>query len=152
MKKVSWSLVFSSIVFFASILLMALPTVRESFSQFFFSRERKVLSVVEADIFRLGSVYRVLKISDADGIAVEIHGPPNENESTLWGRINLPDRKNGYTHVFGQATSLALRDLDGDGMAEILAPTYDQNMNPHLNAIKIDRENKRLEGYTGKAP
>lgn len=152
MKRPSLWLIASLILFIFSVFLLANQNAREALSRSLFKSDRKILSVVSADILKTGHVFRVLKILSPTGITVEVYSPTEDGGRSLWGKVDLPDRKDGYFHIFGQATNLALRDLDSDGRVEILAPTYDQDMKPHLNAIRINVETKSLEPYTGDMP
>ena len=46
--------------------------------------------------------------------------------------------------IKGQATNLALKDIDGDNSMEIIVPTYDSNLVAHLNVYKYDPFSRRF--------
>ena len=92
-----------------------------------------------------GQIFRVLKVLEKSSIFIEVY--ETSEAQKLWARIQLPDKKDGYFHVAGQATNLAFQDLNSDGRYEILAPTYDASMNPHLNPISVDVESQKLVPY-----
>ena len=57
-------------------------------------------------------------------------------------KIRLPDNKEGYFDFQGQATNLGLADINDDNIPEILAPSYDQRLEPHLNVYSFDPNTK----------
>ncbi len=143
---------FSLFLFFVSFLFLANDRAQNKLRQFVGPKDRVVLSVASADLIGKGTVYRVLKILSPEGISVEVYGPAENSQRSLVDRFLLPDKRDGYFHIGGQATNLALKDLDSDGHPEIVAPTYDQELKPHLNALKLNPETNKIEPYTGVVP
>ena len=67
----------------------------------------------------------------------------------VWGDSRNPFSafaKEEPDRVFqGQATNLGLYDINNDNIPEILAPTYDNKLNPHLNVYSYDSEIKKFK-------
>jgi hypothetical protein len=152
MKRPSIWFIISLVLFIGSVFLLSNQNARQSLADKLLSSDRKILSVVSGDLLKTGHIFRVIKVLSSSGVTVEVYSPTEDGGQSLWDKVDLPDRKDGYFHLFGQATNLALRDLDSDGKPEILAPTYDAQTKPHLNAIKLNLETKKLEPYTGDMP
>lgn len=146
-------LAFSLVFFFTSFLFLASENARTKLRELTGPGDRVILSVASADLVGGGNVYRVLKILSPEGIFVEVYGPDkNPQTRSLIDSFKLPDKRDGYFHIGGQATNLALKDLDADGHPEIIAPTYDLELKPHLNALKLNPETNKIEAYTGVVP
>lgn len=146
------AVVLSLFFFFVSFLFLANDRAQNKLRQLVSPRGRVILSVANADLVGAGNVYRVLKILSPEGISIEVYGAGENNQRALVDSFLLPDKRDGFFHVGGQATNLALKDLDSDGRPEIVAPTYDQELKPHLNALKLNPETKKIEPYTGVVP
>lgn len=144
--------VLSLLFFFTSFLFLANDRAQNKLRQLVGPGDRVILSVANADLVGAGNVYRVLKILSPEGISIEVYGAGENNQRALVDRFLLPDKRDGYFHVGGQATNLALKDLDADGRPEIVAPTYDQELKPHLNALKLNPETSKIEPYIGVVP
>ena len=152
MKRPPIWFILTLVLFIFSVFLLSNQSVRLSLNQALFNSDRKILSIITADVLKSGHVFRILKILTPNNVTVEVYSPLEDGGWALWDKLELPDRNDGYFTLFGHATNLAARDLDSDGKPEILAPTYDKDMNPHLNAIKLNIETKKLDPYTGDMP
>ena len=45
---------------------------------------------------------------------------------------------NGFFEYRGNSIQLAMSDVDGDGVMEVLAPTFDRQLMAHLNVYYYD--------------
>ena len=61
------------------------------------------------------------------------------NTRPLLGSIKLPDQRDGYFYFQGKATNLALDDLDGDEVLEIIVPSFGEIFRARLNIFKYDQ-------------
>lgn len=142
-----------SVIFFIfSLFTLTNSAWQKAASERLFPPQRKVLSIVRSDIFSTGEIFSVLKILDQNKIHIEIYHSGVDNTRRLWARLTLPDRRDAGFNINDQVSRLTLKDLDGDGVKEILAPTYDSQMNPHLNALRLNKETQQIEAYAGKIP
>lgn len=138
-----WSL---AIVFLVAGLLVALnPQWRDSLRQKWHSQDRVLLSTALGDLMGDGSLVKVIKYQNSQGIHLEILAEGDGGSRPLIDRIYLSDRHNGFFDFQGQATQLALVDVDSDGKLELIAPTFDENLTAHLNVYKYNPTFKRFE-------
>jgi len=118
---------------------------RDPLRSWYFAPFRKVLSTAQGDVFNNKSDVLVVKVETEKGLSLEILGTPHDGQRTLLEVIPLPDRRDGYFHFRGQAANLALHDLNGDGSLEIFAPSFDEQMIPHLNVFRYNPSQGRFE-------
>lgn len=135
-----------SILAFAFSLFCVLnPSTRTFIKNKVLTSERKVLSTVEGRLQHNGQNFKVLKIQNKKGLSLEIYGHTDGSIRRLREKIKLPDNRDGYVQFHGQATNLALQDVDGDNQVEIIAPTYDNNLAAHLNIYRYDEVLDKFE-------
>lgn len=107
------------------------------------AQPRKVLAKADADLTGKGDWVTVIKVQTSEGLALEIYRiDRNHAESIFMKRIPLTDTRDGYFTFRGNATNLALTDVSGDGVLDIVAPTFDENLVPRLNVYKYDSDAK----------
>ena len=109
---------------------------------------RKVLRTDSRDLFNEGTRFKVVKIKTDKGLFVEVYGPFEGSSGTLFSRIDLQDKRDGFFHFQGQATNLALDDIDGDGILEIIAPTFDQHLHGNLNVFTYNEKTQSFKPFT----
>ncbi len=107
-----------------------------------FGGDRKVLSKITGNITGNDDTYDVVKVKEGHNITVEIykHLPPSDVR--LLNKIELPHENDGYFLFHNSSTNLALTDIDGDRLPEIIAPTFDKTLSAHLNILKYSPENQ----------
>ena len=132
-----------------AILLAAVltPSVRTSVQNYFVPLGREVLATAEGDLLGDGSVTKVIKYKSEVGIFVEIMKVDENGHNTIIDRILLPDKHDGLFNYQGHVTRLAITDVDGDGTLELLAPSFDNQLVPHLNVFRYNPGNKRFEPF-----
>lgn len=130
---------FSVVVFFYSPL-------RQSWRIFFGGPEREILSVAVGHAIPDGDV-RVVKVATHEGLFLEIYGMPKDGLEPLIDRVKLPDKRDAFFQFKGRATNLALQDMDGDQVYEIIAPTYDDALVPHINIYRYNSANAHFEVF-----
>jgi len=69
----------------------------------------------------------------------------NPETSNLLAKITLPEKRDGYFQLKGNATNLGLVDVDGDSILEIIAPTFDDQMVARLNIYKFNADTKGFD-------
>lgn len=128
------------ILAFAAFFIAALhPDVRSSMHTALVKDYRIILSTARGDLLGTGSEMTVAKIRTRDGLFIEIYEAKDDGSQRLVERFELADKKDGYFNFNGQATNLAIDDVDGDGRPEILVPSFDQNLVGHLNIYRYDQ-------------
>ena len=86
-------------------------------------------------------------IKNKNSLSIEVYDQDAE-EMTLIAKIPLNETRDAYFSAKGNATNLALTDVDSDGALEIVAPTYDDQMIPRLNIFKYNPETKSFDRVT----
>ncbi|HEY1078908.1 MAG TPA: hypothetical protein VGE46_02390 [Bdellovibrio sp.] len=66
-------------------------------------------------------------------------------------KIPLFDARDGHVLMQGNATNLAITDVDKDGQLEIVVPTYDDQSVPRLNIFRYNPLNKAFDRATAPA-
>ena len=125
---------------FGAMLIAALhPEVRSSLRSSVIKDFRMVVSTAHGDLLGNGHELTVAKVRTRDAMYIEVYEPRADGGQRLVERIELPDKKDGYFNFNGQATNLAIDDIDGDGRPEILVPSFDQNLVGHLNIYRYNQ-------------
>lgn len=124
---------------FAVMLLAALhPEVRSSMRTTLVKDFRMVVSTAHGDLTGSGVALTVAKVKTRDALFIEVYEPRSDGGQHLVERIELADKRDGYFNFNGQATNLAIDDIDGDGRPEILVPTFDHNLVGRLNIYRYN--------------
>lgn len=142
-------LLFSILMIVAAALLAAAltPSLRSGIQSYFSRDGREILATAEGDLLNDGSVAKVIKYRNKDGIYVEVLKMGPEGSSQTVERVLLPDKHDGLFNFRGHVTRLAISDIDGDGKYELLAPTFDNQLVPHLNVFRYNPDIGRFEPY-----
>lgn len=128
------------VLIFAAMLVAALyPEARSTMRSTVMKDFRMVVSTAHGDLLGNGTNLTVAKVRTRDALFIEIYEPRIDGGQHLVERIELPDKKDGYFNFNGQATNLAIDDIDGDGRPEILVPSFDQNLVGHLNIYRYNQ-------------
>lgn len=114
------------------------PELRTRLRAQFEGPSRIVLSSVDGHL-RDGTAIKVVKIKTHNGLFLEIYNKSQSGHFPLMGSIPLPDHKDGFFLYQGEATNLALEDVDGDQQLDIIAPSYDNNLVARLNVYSYDQ-------------
>ncbi len=116
------------------------PDVRASVRGTLRGDYRTVLSTAKGDLNGSGSLYTVAKVKTRDNIYLEVFESVADQAPRLVERIELSDARDAFFNFNGQATNLAIDDIDGDGRYEILAPTFDRNLVGRLNVFQYNSD------------
>lgn len=111
------------------------PELRSSVRGALLPEYRKVLSTARGDLMGNGTIFTVAKIKTRDSLSLEVYELLADGGTRLTQRVILEDKRDGYFNFNGQATNLAIDDINQDGRPEILAPSFDQNLVGHLNIL-----------------
>jgi hypothetical protein len=140
---------FSIVMLMAAALLAAVltPSLRSQIQAFFSRDGREILATAEGDLLNDGSISKVIKYRSKEGIYVEVMKMNADGSSQTVERVLLPDKHDGLFNFKGHVTRLAITDIDGDGKSELLAPTFDNQLVPHLNVFRYNPAIGRFEPY-----
>ncbi len=148
MTATRWT-VFSIFLILTATLLAAVltPSLRLRVQQYLVNPGRDVLATAEGDLLNDGGLAKVIKYRNEDGIYVEILREEPGGTTTMIDRLLLPDKHDGLFNYQGHITRLAIADVDNDGKMELLAPTFDNQLVPHLNVFRYNPAIKRFEPF-----
>lgn len=142
-KKLFWSM----IIFLLSLSVVIgaigfFPTWRESIQLYIHPNKRLILSHVQGDLTGKGDIFSFVKVLTPESLSIEIYqARPETSKNEFVHRLVLPEKREGHFTFRGNATSLALVDVDQDGTLEIVAPAYDENLVPRLRVFKYEPAN-----------
>ncbi|MDX9730159.1 MAG: hypothetical protein RBT63_00175 [Bdellovibrionales bacterium] len=143
----------------AAFVAVIHPDIRSGVRNTLRADYRTVVSTARGDLNGTGSLFTVAKVKTRDNIYLEIfetvvsasesntgealgdNGGSVESTLRLVERIELADTRDAFFNfngANGQATNLAIDDIDGDGRMEILAPTFDRNLVGRLHVFQYD--------------
>lgn len=125
-----------------------IPSLRTKVKEAFSFEDREILAKVSGKIGAPGPRVTVLKIKGHNSLSLEIYDMDGQEGTALLARIPLAESRDGYFSLQGNATNLALTDVDADGEMEVVAPTYDDQMIPRLNIFKYNRATKSFDKVT----
>lgn len=119
-------------------IVAAVPSLRERVRTAVLKPYRQVLAKVVGDLTGKGENVSVIKVKTETGLLVEVYKMVDEHTERLISTRRIEERRDAFMNIRGEATNLALVDLDNDGILEILAPAYDENLVPRLHVFKYD--------------
>lgn len=142
--------VWSVLAFGVGVLITAvIPSGRQAVRAWFDrGYTREVLATAEGDALNDGRLMKVIKYKGPQSIFIEV--VEVRDPSHLVARLVLPDKHDGYFNLRGHVTRLAIADIDDDGKKELLIPTFDHQLVPHLNIYRYSPETRAFEPL--KAP
>jgi len=132
------------------------PDVRTSVRSSLRSDFRTVVSTAKGDLSGTGVMFTVAKVKTReifetvieqtlDGETESASSSASESSATrLVERIEISDARDAFFSFNGQATNLAIDDINGDGRPEILVPTFDRNLVGRLNVFEYNNDTREF--------
>ena len=143
LKWISIACTFVAISFFA---ITQNDVWKERLLSIFQKNDTKVLAVVYGNLMNGMQKQKVVKIQSQNKIYLEIYDATQSVISpNRLQKILLPDALDTQIDFRGNLTRLLIADINQDGQADIIAPTIDGQMNPHVNAYTYDKESQSFE-------
>lgn len=125
-------------IFSLSMLIALHPGSRKLLRTLFDLDQRKVLSTATGNIVLDKLTAKVVKVRTGDGIFIEVYAQKEDGNLSLISKLQIPDVHDGYFSINGESSNLIINDIDGDNIAEIIAPSFDKDLIAHLNIYKYD--------------
>ncbi|MGZ3748375.1 MAG: hypothetical protein ACXWRE_13425, partial [Pseudobdellovibrionaceae bacterium] len=91
------------------------PSWRQEVRDFFIPEQRHILAKISGNLSE-GLPITVLKIQTRNNLVLEIYSAENPEALYLMTRIILPEKRDAYFQLKGNATNLGLVDVDNDGV------------------------------------
>lgn len=129
----------------AALIAVVNPHIRNRIRTRFETNQRVMLTTTSGDLLHDGRKIEVIKYKGPEGISLEVLAGDKTGSKTIVDRIVLPDHHDGLFNFEGHVTGLAVADIDGDGRIELMAPTFDDQLVPHLNLFRYNPETKKFE-------
>ncbi len=118
------------------------PSVRKKTVGLFLDSQREILSHLEFQ--RDQNLYKVVKVRNLKGLSLELYKKTDDG-FILLDSEQLTDKTDAfYKFDEGEQHNLFMKDLSGNGEAEIILPSLDKNMKARLNIFSFDPENEEL--------
>lgn len=133
-----------SALFIMMLVAVLHPTVRTEIRSQIVKDFRTVVSTAAGDLRGDGSKLTIIKVKTRQALVLEVYEPQLESAPKLLGRVEIPNAREGFFTFDGQATNLAVDDIDGDGQPEVLVPSFDTNMVGQLSVYRFDRDAQNL--------
>lgn len=132
---------------FALFMIVAAvhPDMRAMIRASLVDDSRHIVSTAQGHLAGDNRLFTVAKVRTADALALEIFESLGNGQQRLVEKIALPEQRDGFFDFNGQATNLAIDDINGDGRPEILAPSFDNNLVGHLNVYNFDPESNAFQ-------
>jgi len=139
---------FGIILFVLSVaisIVLLNPSVKSKTMSWLLSTDKKVLSKMEMKVN--GTVYKVVKIKNLRGLAVELY-KLEDQELIFLDTKQLTDKKDAFYKFDDGKYNLFLKDINEDGVEDIILPSLDKNMKARLNVYSLDVTNEVLTRQT----
>lgn len=133
------------------VAIAVIPSLRLKVKEALLGSGRDVVAKVSGTLTAQGPVVTVLKIRSKNSLGLEVYAQDENEGLVLLAKLPLFEARDGYFMLQGNATNLALTDVDKDGNPEVVAPTYDEQMVPRLNIFKFNPEAKTFDRMTAPA-
>lgn len=137
-----------ALVAMALMTVAVVPSLRTAVKGALLPETRNVLAKVSGKLNAEGPKLMILKIKSQGTLSLEVFTMEDSGSLSLLAKLPLFANKDGYFHLQGSATNLALTDVDKDGTLEIVAPTYDDQMVPRLNVFRFNPETHTFDRAT----
>jgi hypothetical protein len=106
---------------------------------------RTVLSTAFGDLTGQGDTVKVVKVQSKAGLFLEVYRSGETGSLEQMAQIPLPSHRDGFFHFNGQSSNLALEDVTGDQMLEIISPSFDADMVAHLHVFRFNKITRQFE-------
>lgn len=130
----------------AATTVAVVPSLRSKAKALFQDTDRTLLAKASGRLTLAGPDITALKVKQEGRLFIEIYKLNIVDGSLeLLTKLLLPESRDAFFTFQGNATNLALGDLDADGTLEVLAPTYDDEMVARLNVYKYNPESQQFD-------
>jgi hypothetical protein len=115
------------------------PPTKQYFESFSAYQKRRILGTIRGELDDSGETTLFVKVQVGRQIFLEAYrSHPRDSVMEYLNKVVLPEKRDAYFHVNGQATNIALIDVNADGKLEILVPTLDESLFARLRVFEFD--------------
>ena len=135
---------------FGTIALV--PSWRTNFQNFFQLKQRTILATVRGQFIEAGGPLKAVKGIDSDGVFIEFFETKEDGTIKLAYELRTGHPLDGQFNYRGHMSRLVASDVDGDGLEELLVPTFDEARRPRLNVYKYQPSLNEFQEISGSIP
>ena len=115
------------------------------------SDRREVLGIATGTLGPEKSQLTVVKVKSGKKLQLEVYTWDKRLQTThLKNRLTLSEPRDGYFMFQGNATNLALADIDGDGFSEIITANFDKDLIPRLRVFKWNPQSEVFDSLDSR--
>lgn len=145
-----------SFILLGMVFILFSYDLRKKMSPSWFRTQRNILSTLRENLMADGRNILVFKVKEKGSLFLEFYSvkteiadetsePVEAQPPMLIQKIELSGSLDGYVNFMGQATNLAVANLDEDPYLEVIVPFYTQEFSPNLEIIKYKPESQKFE-------
>jgi hypothetical protein len=128
--------IFISVITLMFAVFTATPQFRNKIRDYLMPSSRQVLATASGDFRGDGQDMFLIKIKENHQVYLEFYVKSKESLK-FTQRLILAGPLDGYFTFQGEATNLAITNLDPDSPLEIFAPSFDEEFIAHLQIVKF---------------
>ena len=118
---------------------------------------RQTLQKVDGPLGGIDMNIRVIKLKKRGKIYLEFLSRQADESYSFINSVQLKGSREAYFEYWEDMQSLLLLDDDGDGILDVIAPTFDKFLRPQINLVAYNPETlkfelKSLSGYPQVKP
>lgn len=147
-------------ILFAILTIILLILIKSEWRlkvrNFIIGNDRKILATLREDLAANGQSVLVFKVKEKGNLYIEFYttklmvkdentDPTEPQPPELLQKIELSGSIDGFVNFMGQATNLAVANLDEDPSLEVIVPFYNQEFSPNLEIIKYNPDFHKFE-------
>ncbi len=132
------------LLFIISIVLSVIllnPAVKTKTMGWLLNTNKQILSQLEWELN--DKTYKVVKVQNLQGLGIELY-KIDDGELVFLDSKQLTDKKDAFYKFDDKKHNLFLKDINEDGVVEIILPSLDKNMKARLNIFSLDPINEVL--------
>ena len=143
------SLVFISLTVNITYILHPLK-IKKILSKIYKVSRTQTLSRLDGHLISQEIEVRVLKIKTGNKIQLEFLSKEEDETFSVINTLELQGSREAY-YSYGRRgktltpSSLGFSDVDGDGVLDILAPSFNNFFHPYLNVASYNKKTKKFE-------
>ena len=147
---ITYGLLCLAIIFL--VVVLAKPSWRQQVRGWVRGDDRKIVATLKDDLKGSGEMILVFKIKEAGSLFLEFYSQNIEDSSgskssamELLQRLEIPNAMDGFVSFMGETTNLAVANLDGDPLLELIVPSYNFEFASNLDVIKYNAALQKFE-------
>ncbi len=143
--KIGLILCLSIPIFYANHFFLFHPLVLKKRVQKFKNEKPKTLQTVKGSILGDELDIHVIKMKYRGRVYLDFLSRQEDGTFHFIDSLTLKGKHDGFFEYWNEPLSLALLDDNGDGLLEVIAPTFDKFLKPQLNVIFYNKEKKKFQ-------